>query len=326
MNVLVTGGAGYLGSVLVPRLLEAGHRVRVLDSLLFGGEGLLGVCSHSRFELIRDDVREVKAVAAALAEVEAVIHLAALVGDAQCNGHPEEAWAVNFEATQSLIEEARAASIPRVLLASTCSCYGISDPKQLADEDSPLNAVSIYGETKVSAEASGVELSGKGSVVGVLRLATLFGLSPRMRFDLLLNEFARDALLQKRLAIYGPDSWRPFLHVQDAADVFLRCLEVSSEMLDGEVYNVGCGNYRKREIGAMLLRHVPDLKLEFTEGKDDPRDYRVAFGKAERLLGFQPQRDVEEGLLEIRTAIEAGIITDPTDERYGNTPAKARTP
>ena len=322
MKVLVTGGAGYLGVVLVPRLLEAGYQVRVLDNLILGGEGLLPVYSHPRFEFILADLRESEAVAAALTDVEAVIHLAALVGDAQCEDQPEAAWAVNFEATRALVEASRALSVARFILASTCSCYGISDSDLLADEDSPLSPTSLYGETKIAAEASVVGLSGDNLVAGVLRLATLFGLSPRMRFDLLLNEFLKDALLERRLMIYGQAAWRPLLHVKDAADAFIRCMEVPLDRLDGQIYNVGFGNYQKGEMGAMLQRYVPDLELEFVAGKDDPRDYKVGFDKMVQKLGFRPLRDVEGGILEMKRAIETRIIANPADERYSNVRGK----
>lgn len=318
----MTGGAGYLGSVLVPKLLEAGHKVRVVDCLLYGGEGLLGVYAHPGFEFLRGDIRQGESIRLALTQVDAVVHLAALVGDAQCERAPDVAHEVNVGATKSLIKASQEASVNRFILVSTCSCYGISDPERFADEDSPINPVSLYGKTKMAAEAYVLKNSEEdgGPSKCVLRLATLFGLSPRMRFDLLVNEFAKDAMVKGRLLVYGPNSWRPFLHVLDAAELILRCLELPCEWLAGKIYNAGVGNYRKIELAELLKNHIPRLKVEVAETKRDPRDYKVDFGKMEKILGFKPQRSLEQGIAELLEAIQSGIIPDPNDPRYYNAP------
>jgi nucleoside-diphosphate-sugar epimerase len=318
VRVLVTGGAGYIGSTLVPKLLKAGHEVRVLDSLLFGGESLLGVYPDPGFEFVRGDVRDSDALRAALDKVDAVIHLAALVGDPACGQDPEATRAINRQATCDLVDLSKEREVSRFILASTCSNYGISDTSVFADEEAPLNPVSLYAETKVAAEEYVVRASSDALCTTVLRLATVFGLSPRMRFDLLINEFVRDAVMDKQLLIYGSHSWRPFLHVHDAAKAFMMCLDAPDAAVRGQVFNVGGGNYRKIDLVGLLGKHIPDVKVEFAEGKRDPRDYKVSFEKIQRQLGFEATYDVEIGTVEIRDVLTNGVIRDPYSRTYRN--------
>lgn len=318
MRVLVTGGAGYIGSCLVPKLLQAGHRVRVLDSLMFGGESLLGVYGDPSFELVRKDIRDPDVLRTILDRVDAVIHLAALVGDPACAQDPEATRAINYHATCRLVDISRERGVRRLIFSSTCSNYGVSDTSVFADEKAPLNPVSLYAETKVAAEKSVVAASDDAFCTTVLRLATVFGLSPRMRFDLLVNEFVRDAVIDKQLFVYGPQSWRPFLHVCDAARVFMLCLDAPETVIRGQVFNVGGGNYRKVDLVGLLRKQVPDVQVEFAHGKRDLRDYKVSFDKIRHQLGFEAVHDVETGILEIIAAVSNGVIQDPYSRAYRN--------
>ncbi len=318
---LVTGGAGYVGSALVNDLLAAGRKVRVLDCLRSGGEGLLGVWSRPGFEFMRGDVTVAADRQAALCGVESVVHLAAIVGDPACKQEPDLARAVNLDGTCRLIDEAVTAGVRDFIFVSTCSNYGISDPDQLATEESPLNPVSLYAETKVAAERHLLERARDEFVPTVLRLSTVYGVSPRMRFDLTVNEFARDAALGKKLVIFGERYWRPYIHVRDVGRAIMLVLESPAAARRGEVFNAGHTdeNYQKLTLSNLLQERVPGLQVEFVKAGPDPRSYRVGFEKIARTLGFQPRFRVPDGLDEVIALVRAGVIGKLDDPRWSNT-------
>jgi nucleoside-diphosphate-sugar epimerase len=320
MNILITGGAGYIGSVLTGRLLEAGHRVRVLDAGLFGGEALLHLYHHDNFEYVPGDVRDAGKITQSLADVESVVHLAAIVGEPACNKYPDLARSTNLDATRHLVDESKRSGIRRFVFSSTCSNYGVRDISQLADENAPLNPVSLYAETKVEAENYVAKAASPEFCSTVLRFATVFGLSPRMRFDLLLNELIRDAVARKWVVLYGPKAWRPFVHVVDASRAIQLTLETPEKLVSGQTFNVGSndGNYQKQQLADLILKHVPYADVEIMERKADPRDYRVSFEKIRTVLGFTTTRTVEQGIVEMRDALLSGVIGDPSAHRYDN--------
>ncbi len=314
---LVTGGAGYVGSVLVRRLLEAGRTVRVLDSFLHGAtpEAL-----PQGAELVRGDVRDPEARAAALAGVTNVVHLAAIVGDPACTREPEEARTVNLEATRALVREAAEAGVDRFLFASTCSNYGRLDGDHVATEDWELKPVSLYAETKVQAELDVLARSENGFSTTCLRFATVYGASPRMRFDLTVNEFTRDVVLRRPLVVYGEQFWRPYVHVADAANAVILALDAPVEQVRGEVYNVGDTNenYRKLDLVELLQQRVPDADVSFVHRYEDPRDYRVNFDKIAARLGFAVERRVPDGIDEVAGKLADGAYPDPFAPEYRN--------
>lgn len=320
MTVLVTGGAGYLGSVLAAQLLAEGRRVRVLDSLLHGGHALLGLYPYDGFEFTATDVRDADGVSRALDGVDAVIHLAAIVGDPACRREPGSARSVNLDASLALYE-ASLGRVDRFVFASTCSNYGrMGDPSEYVTEVSPLSPLSLYAETKVAIELRLLEQE-RGPVTTVLRFATLFGLSPRMRFDLTVNEFTAELALKRRLEVYGEQFWRPYVHVADAARAVRMVLDAPAEEVAGEVFNAGdtSGNYRKQDLVDLLRRRIEgDLQIDFVSVADDPRDYRVSFEKIERALGFRATRTVPLGIDEVLDAVDKGAIGDIADARYRN--------
>ena len=277
---LVTGGAGYVGSILVDELLRRGRAVRVLDSLIHGSvPSLLGAWTHENFEFLRGDVRDAEARRAALEGVDDVVHLAAIVGDPACARDPELAREVNLEATRKVVADAQAAGVRRLIFASTCSNYGkMADPEVLATEEFELRPVSLYAETKVAAELEVLAHSRNGLQAACLRFATVHGASPRMRFDLTVNEFARDVSLGKELVVFGEQFWRPYVHVRDAARAICTALEAPADAIDGEVFNVGdtAENYRKLDIVELLRERVPDASISFVHKDEDPRDYASA--------------------------------------------------
>lgn len=314
MMVLVTGGAGYVGSTLVPVLLARGHQVRVLDALAYGGESLLGAWSDPDFSFVRGDVCDLETVREALLGVDAVVHLAAVVGDPACARQPERARAVNLEGSLALIAEAERAGVARFIFASTCSNYGrMADPAGFVTEESPLAPVSLYAETKVAVERAllGRPVGG-GMAATALRLATVFGVSPRMRFDLTVNEFTLAMLRDRRLLVFGEQFWRPYVHVRDVARAVALVLAAPADVVAGEVYNVGstAENYQKQQLVTLIAPYAPDAMVEYVRRDEDPRDYRVSFEKISRELGFAITTTVPDGIAEVAGLVRAGIVPD----------------
>ncbi len=269
MNILVTGGAGYIGSSLVPLLLADGHHVRVLDTLLHGGDSLLGVWSHPEFEFVGEDVRDRSKVQSALSGVDAVVHLAAVVGDPACSRQPDLARAVNLDAALALIEESQRAGVSRFLFASTCSNYGkMNDADKYVDEETELRPVSLYAETKVAVEKALLQSGHNGKWCPTpLRFATIFGVSPRMRFDLTVNEFTMEMLTKKHLQVFGEQFWRPYIHVRDAARAIHLVLSSPAAEVGGQVFNVGATdqNFQKQQLVEMIRPYAPDVSQSVCE-------------------------------------------------------------
>ncbi|HET7601854.1 MAG TPA: NAD(P)-dependent oxidoreductase [Gemmatimonadales bacterium] len=315
MKVLVTGGAGYVGSTLTPTLLAAGHQVRVFDSLLYGSDPLLGVWSEPGFRFTHGDVRDREAVAEVLQGAEAVVHLAAVVGDPACAREPGLARAVNLDASINLIDLAQRAGVARFIFASTCSNYGrMPDENGLVDENSPLAPVSLYAETKVAVERALFDRRGGGMAVTALRFATVFGVSPRMRYDLTVNEFTRSMILDRHLVVFGGQFWRPYVHVRDVARAVGLVLAAPANRVERDVFNVGDTeqNYQKRRLVELIRPYAPDAVVEQVHREEDPRDYRVSFEKIQRRLGFRITRTVTDGIAEVARLVEAGASNKPS--------------
>ena len=317
-KVLVIGGAGYIGSVLTRMLLEKGIETTVFDRLLFGAESLSGLETQSNYRLIQADIRDVAAVSQAVSGQDAVIVLAALVGEPACNKRPEETVDINYLATRNVVEACRYYKVPRLLFASTDSCYGIQEG--ILYEDSPLNPISLYAELKRDIENELLALNGRGPAPTILRLATVYGLSPRMRFDLIINILTMHAVVNKRIKIFGGQQWRPMVHVADVARGFLDALEAPLEQVKGQVFNIGSNeqNYQIGELGDLVKKSLPDISIDVIDQPPDLRDYHVNFDKASRLLGYQVKYTVADGIKEIENALRSGAISDPMDPRYRN--------
>jgi nucleoside-diphosphate-sugar epimerase len=318
--VLVTGGAGYVGSIVVDELLTRGYRVRALDVLLHGGvRSLLLPWGNPNFEFFRGDIRDPEARARGLENADSVVHLAAVVGDPPCARQPELAHEVNIEGTKAILDDARSAGVERFILASTCSNYGRMNGGGYADEKFALRPISLYAETKVAAEREVLSRNGR-LVPTCLRLATVYGTSPRMRFDLTVNEFTLDLALKNELIVFGEQFWRPYVHVRDAARAIAQVLEAPKSLVAGEVYNVGDTkeNYRKLDIVAILREQLPHGNIEFVHRDEDPRDYRVSFEKFARQVGFKAARTVKQGIDEILSLLRSGLLDDPYGPGYRN--------
>jgi nucleoside-diphosphate-sugar epimerase len=322
MRVLVTGGAGYLGSTLVPFLLSQGHDVRTLDCLIHGGRSLLPVWAHPRFEFLRGDVRDGRAVRTAVEGVDAVVHLAAIVGDPACAREPERARSVNLDGSVALLDAARNAGVSRFIFASTCSNYGrMSDGDGYVDEDSALAPISLYAETKVEVERRLLHASTDGDLaLTPLRFATVFGVSPRMRFDLTVNEFTAELVLHGRLTVYGEQFWRPYVHVVDAARAIALVLSAPRDLVDRRVFNVGSTdqNLQKGRLVELIRAEVPQGVVEYVHREEDPRNYRVRFDRVRQCLGFEVTRTVQDGISEVARLVRSGVIEDFADPRYRN--------
>jgi len=312
-HVLVTGGAGYIGSHLTRLLLARGYQVRVLDRFDYGHSGLVGL-KHPRLEVLRGDICNSRDLSRAVHGTSGVIALAAIVGDPACNLDPEETINLNYSATKILVDACSLYDVRRLVFASSCSVYG-ANGDALLRETSRLNPVSLYARTRVLSENILFDRRGDVEPV-VLRLSTVFGLSPRMRFDLVVNTLTAQAVVDRRIAVFGGNQWRPNVHCRDAARAFVAALEAPAAAVAGEIFNVGGDelNHRIDEIGAMVREIVGDVELRRQGEVTDPRDYRVSFEKIQQLLGFTPQFSVRDGIREVAAAVRA----DPTLRGYQN--------
>ena len=320
---LVTGGTGYVGALAVSELQASGRRVRVLDVLLHGQEDLAAAQEAKGVEVIRGDIRDPIARGAALDGVDEVVHLAAIVGDPACGRDPEFSNAVNIEGTQALVTDAKAAGVKRLVFASTCSNYGrMSDPTVPVTEDGVLAPVSLYAEQKVAMEQMLLNGASEDIAVTCLRFATVYGVGPRMRFDLTVNEFARDLWADKDLEVFGEQFWRPYVHVRDAARAVRTALEAPVETVRGEVFNVGRSgeNYRKLDLVEVIQSQVNRGRVSYVKRTEDPRDYKVSFDKVRDVLGFETTMTVPDGVAEVIAALDANSFEDPYDGRYRNIP------
>lgn len=319
-KVLVIGGAGYLGSVICRKLLLKDYRVRVLDNLTYGDSGIRDLYSENCFEFIKGDIRDLSMVVEAIKGMDAVIHLAAIVGDPASALSPQRTIEINYLSTKLVAEVCKYNQINRFIFASTCSIYGASPtPDSRLSEESPLNPVSLYAEMKIKSEEMLLDMVDGNFAPTILRMATLYGLSPRMRFDLVVNLVTAKAIFEKKIPIFGGSQWRPNLHVVDAAEAFLKCLAAPIEKIEGEAFNVGSNeqNHQIIDIGRMIHSIVSDAEIEIRESEDE-RNYNVSFDKISRMLDYKATRKIQDGIVEIKSAIEKGAIRDYTDKTYSN--------
>lgn len=320
MNVLIIGGAGYVGSPLTYQMWRGGHNVTVLDCLLFGGESLLPLQGAERFRLVVGDLRSEEVLDAVLPGQDAVVLLAAIVGEPASNRDPEATVSTNLQGAEKVLAAAQRHGVPRFVFTSTCSNYGISDVDGPVSETAPLMPISPYSETKVAAEKIIVDAAGEGFSPTVLRLSTAFGVSPRMRFDLLVSDFTLAAVQDGKIVIYGEQFWRPFVHVNDIGAAIDLVLGSDPDTVSGAVFNVGANrnNTQKIDLGKAVQAVLPGTELEFVERNEDPRSYRVDFSKIEAELGFEAHWSIEDGIRELATALTDGVFPDPSLPRYHN--------
>lgn len=294
-HILVTGGAGYLGSVLCEHLLDVGYRVTAIDNLMYGQGNLLHLCADPRFEFVFGDVRDEQLMARLVKDVDVLIPLAAIVGAPACERDPWLARGINLDAVM-LLNRLRSAS-QLVVFPNTNSGYGAKSGDAFCAEDTPLEPISVYGRTKVQAE---LELLSSPNAI-TLRLATVFGMSPRMRLDLLVNHFVYAAITDGYLVIFEKDFKRNFVHIRDVADGFIHCIEHAPRMV-GRPYNLGLdeANLSKAELALTIKEQVPAFYIHFSEVGTDPdkRNYIVSNQRL-REAGFKAKRTLQEGIVEL---------------------------
>jgi nucleoside-diphosphate-sugar epimerase len=295
VRILVTGGAGYLGSVLCERLLDAGYYVTVLDSLIYGQNSLFQFCANPRFDFVHGDARDEALIGGMIKDADVLIPLAAIVGAPGCDRDPLLARSVNLEAIRFLNRVRGPGQL--IVYPTTNSGYGTKTGDVFCTEETPLEPISLYGQTKTQAEQELLQSPN----VATLRLATVFGMSPRMRLDLLVNHFVYAAATEGYLVIFEKDFKRNYIHIRDVADCFVYCIENSKRMV-GRPYNVGldAANLSKQELALGIKKHVPKFYVHFAEVGSDPdkRNYVVSNQRL-REAGFEAKRSLDEGILEL---------------------------
>lgn len=308
MRILITGGAGYLGSILSRKLLAKGHKIRVLDDLWYGEESIQECQKNENFELVKDDLRNLTTTVRAMKDVDGVIHLASIVGMPASSIEPRTSEEINYLATKNIAELCTLHKIPTYLFASTCSVYG-SQPNMLITEKSDVAPMDFYAEQKFLSERA---IGWLNKAPTILRFGTLFGISPRMRFDLVINLFVAQAIIENKITVFGGDQYRPFLHVEDAAESLLFAFEND---LTG-TYNVISENLTILE-AAKRISKLSGCEIEISNENEDKRNYRVSGEKIKRM-GFTPQFSIEDAYKQIKEKIEKGEIKDYKNIKYNN--------
>jgi nucleoside-diphosphate-sugar epimerase len=315
--ILVIGGAGYIGCWLVRRLLEEGKLVRVMDNAVYGLEPINDLLNHPRLEYQNGDCRNIQDVVKAMRGVSSVVHLAAIVGDPACEIDRNTTIEINYSATRMLVEIAKGYGVERFLFASSCSVYGETD--ELMTENSEVKPISLYGQTKEASEKALLGAATDSFHPVLMRFATVFGLSNRPRFDLVVNLLSARAYQDGAITIFNGEQWRPFVHVKDLAEAIIHILNAPLARVSGQVFNIGDNrlNHTLAEVAEVILRVFPQARAEFVQNTDR-RNYRVSFDKAEKVLAFRCKYDLESGVREIKTAFESNQIANYKNIRFSN--------
>jgi nucleoside-diphosphate-sugar epimerase len=320
MKILITGGAGYIGSVLTNLALQNGHSVVAVDHLWFNEHIPLIHLSNPDYTFIKGDIRDKSVIEGAMQNIDFVIHTAAVVGDPASKLFPEDTKSINETASYQLIDLARERKVKGFIFFSTCSNYGIAN--DLATEETPLSPLSLYAESKVNVERYLTEkVKDMDWVIG--RLSTIYGASPRMRFDLTVNDFTLNGWKKKYLDIFLPESYRPYIHVFDLANVMMNII-ANFGTVKNNVFNIGFPgeNYQKIQIANTVKKYIPDVKIDILKEGGDKRDYQVDFSKLHKFISVKQIFNVDKSVAEIFEMLEKGYITDPDSPVYYNTTPK----
>jgi len=326
-HILITGGAGYLGSMLCGHLLRLGYSVTVVDDLLYGGESLLGYLPHPDFSFVKANVCDSRSIRNAISDQmpvpAAIVHLAGIVGFPACQAVGRQvAWRYNVEASQYVYKQAQEMGVERFIYASTYSAYGASHDDQPAAEDSPLNPQSLYAETVVGVEKFLSTQSESSCIPIIFRMAHLYGLSPRPRFDLIVNQFVWEAYRNRELLIYQRGYSRSFMHVYDAVRGLTLGIKGEENSVRNQVFNLGSetGNLSKDQIVQVILKRLPETDVNYKDLTfgGDMRDFHISYKKIREQLGFETTKTIEDGVREVLQALRIGIIENPQDQRYRN--------
>jgi len=316
-NILIIGGAGYIGSALVPKLLARGFHVTVLDLMAYGEEPIASFRDHANFRLVRGDFRNVATLVSLMRTAGAIIHLGGLVGDPACAVDEDLTIDINLTSTKLIGEVASAHGVSRLIFASSCSVYGANN--EIVNEESVFNPQSLYARTKMASEAILSELSGDLCIT-YMRFATIYGISGRTRFDLVVNLLAAKAIRDKKITVFGSDQWRPFVHVEDVASALLLAVEAPEEKVSNVAFNVG-SNEQNCTLGDLALRiqaMVPDAEIVTDDTVTDKRNYRVNFDRISKVLGFHPAWTLERGIQQVLDVVRSNQIGDYNDVSFSN--------
>jgi len=309
---LILGGAGYIGSLVCEYLLKAGHQVTSYDYLLYGNNLCpLNHIHHTNYSFVYGDIANIELLSSVLDSVDNVILLAGLVGDPITKKYPDETARINDEGVKNVIDLCAEKNICKLVFISTCSNYGLIKNNDLANEEYELNPLSLYAKSKVNAEKYILSLKNQTNMnPTILRFATAFGLSPRMRFDLTISEFTRELALSNELLVYDAHTWRPYCHVQDFARLIQMIIESPQEKVSFEVFNAGgeSNNATKQMIVDAILKIIPGGKVKYNEHGTDPRNYRVSFEKVKNTLGFIPKYTIQDGIEELIKAMRDHVF------------------
>ena len=309
-TLLISGGAGYIGSALVSRVLrDTNWHVKVFDDLMYGGNSLFQFYNFDRFSFIKGDLRKFQ-LEKILGGVDYVVNLAALVGEPICKKYPKEAKEINYEANLNLAKNCESLGISRYLMMSTCSNYGLRENQEMLTEEDELQPISLYSETKVESEKKLLnEFSNLPTII--LRASTAYGMASRIRFDLLLHQFIFEAWVKKQINLFGANSWRPMVHVDDIARAIVISLTKNEQISHKDVFNVGSNdqNFKKIQLAKMVAERL-NVDIVESESKEDPRDYRVSFDKIVTELGFNTIHNPKESIEQIVASLENGLIDE----------------
>ena len=310
-RILVTVGAGYIGSMFIRDALKSGYNVRCLDLLIYGDKALRTILKHPRFEFEKGDIRDRHLVKKVLHGVDSVVHLAAIVGDLPCRAAPKSTVEINFKGTQLLAHYAKELGINRLVFASTCSNYGVMNSDTAVEETSELNPVSLYAETKIDAETFLSSISSPDFSVTILRFASAYGISYRTRFDLLINSLTYEAWKNNEITVFAANTWRPYIHISDMSLILKTVLEAPLKNVCGQIFNAGSNeqNLTKEMLIKILQKNLPTLKIRLVNTIDDRRNYFVNFDKLKKMVGFKPRKSIEDGIREILDSFNKGLLT-----------------
>ncbi|NES83117.1 MAG: NAD-dependent epimerase/dehydratase family protein [Moorea sp. SIO2B7] len=317
-QVLVTGGAGYVGSVLVPKLLEAGYQVKVIDLYIYGDNVLDAVKDNPGLEQIKGDIRDRALLEKIMPGCDAVIHLACISNDPSFELNPDLGKSINYDAFLDLVDVAKDKEVKRFIYASSSSVYGIKETENVT-EDLPLEPLTDYSKYKAMCEDVLLSKRESGFVTLILRPATVCGYSPRLRLDLTVNILTNHAVNNGKITVFGGEQKRPNIHIEDMTDLYVKCLQLPDEAIDGKIFNAGYENHKVSEIAQMVRNVVGDSVEIVTTPTNDHRSYHVSSEKIKQELGFVPQHTIEEAAEDLVRAFQANLIPNPMDDiRYYN--------
>jgi nucleoside-diphosphate-sugar epimerase len=317
-NILVTGGAGYVGSALIPKLIQAGYHVKVLDLYLYGDDVLSPFRDHPRLTEIKGDIRDTRLLEREIPGSEAIIHLACISNDPSYELNPNLGKSINYDAFIPLVDISKTSGVERFIYASSSSVYGIKDEQEVT-EDLPLEPLTDYSKYKALCEKYLNEAASDDFIVTTIRPSTVCGYSKRLRLDLTVNILTNHAVNKGKITVYGGEQKRPNLHIEDMTDLYLFMLKQEKERIQKKIYNVGYENYTVQEIAEMVKETLGgDLPIEATPTNDN-RSYHVSSKKIKEELGFEAKHTIQEAILDLKNAFDQGKIPNPMEDiRYYN--------